>query len=152
MSLNNALTIKHARILTEVSEINDDSLQGIVDRIHESSDQCKTCEAPRLPLDVFLKLNWLPDPTPRADDESKFMSFDEVYGTNTEEMYRPSYIVNLDEPLKQLFTKERAIDVIKCVTCSKPRVIYGEKKVWKEHVARVMRMKEVTLLHEMLLT
>ena len=56
-------------------------------------------------------------PPPRADDDSKFKSFDEVCGTNTEEVYRPSYIENLDEPLKQLFTKERVIDVIKCLTC-----------------------------------
>ena len=100
-------------------------------------------QGPTNPLDVFLGLNWLPDPTPRVGNDQKFMSFEEVYGTDTKEEYRPSYVENLDEPLKHLFTKERALDLVKCVTCLKPRVIYGEKKVWKEHVGPILRMKEV---------
>ena len=44
---------------------------------------CTICKAPRLPAEVFEKLNHLPDPVP-GDGES-FKSFDEVYGLDTSE-------------------------------------------------------------------
>ena len=144
IALIDAITIKHARALSEVaSDPSDQVLQELVDGIQVSIDVCKTCKPPQLPLGIFLGLHWLPDPMPKEGNDEKFKSFDEVYRTETKEEYRPSYVENLDEPLKHLFTKERALELIKCTTCLKPRVIYGEKKVWKAHVGPIMRMKEV---------
>ena len=139
-----AMTIKHARKIFEVAkDPSDQALQDLVDEMQVIGDVCNICQPPQLPLDIFLGLDWLPDPMPRDENDEKFKSFEEVYRTETKEEYRPSHVENLDEPLKHLFTKDRAIELIECATCLKPRVIYGEKKVWKANVGPIMRMKEV---------
>ena len=96
----------------------------------EHPPPCSWCTPPRLPLLEFLNLCWVPDPMPKADEPEKFQHFENLYGTDTYKLFRPSYMDNLDEDSKALFVKERAQAQMQCVSCSKPRVVYAEKKVW----------------------
>ena len=52
------------------------------------SSSCSICKPPRLPLDVFSKVHFIPDPVPDADGHYK--EFKNVYGTATTEKHRPS--------------------------------------------------------------
>ena len=47
-------------------------------------------------------------PTPRGDDNSKFLHFEDVYGKETEEIFRPTYVENLDKDNKSLLVKKKS--------------------------------------------
>ena len=49
---------------------------------------CEICKPPRLPVDVFQVIKFLPDPVP--DSDGHYKPFDTVYGTNTSEEHCPS--------------------------------------------------------------
>lgn len=49
---------------------------------------CGLCKPPRLPLDVFSKICFIPDPIPGVDGH--YLPFEKVYGTETTEKHRPS--------------------------------------------------------------
>ena len=91
----------------------------------------KNCTSPRLPLSTFMNLHFIPDPTPKDGDNSKFQQFDEIYGTHTDEIYHPSYVNNVDEPIKGLLVKEKVRSLINCVNCLKPCVVYSDAKRYK---------------------
>ena len=46
---------------------------------------------------------------PKEGDDSKFKQFHDIYGTETNDAYRPSYTVNLDEINKM----EKVILIVK---------------------------------------
>ena len=97
----------------------------------QEAGPCDTCCPPRLPVVEFMKLHWVPDPTPRGDDNSKFLHFEDLYGKETEEIFRPT-MSNISRRInKSLLAREKARGVISCKDCLKPRVIYGDKKLWK---------------------
>ena len=49
---------------------------------------CSVCKPVRMPLDIFSNIHHLPDPTPSEDGH--YAPFSEVYGSSTNEQYRPS--------------------------------------------------------------
>lgn len=69
--------------------------------------------------------------------------FKELYGQETEEVFRPSFILDLDEPVKDILKKESIQDILVCTACSKPRVVYAEKKVFKKEERIVLIEIEV---------
>ena len=82
---------------------------------------------------------------PKADDKAKFQQFAELYGSSskTNKIHRPSYVENLDESQKTLLVKEKVRAKIICICYSKPRVIYGDKKNWKEEEKEVLAHMEI---------
>jgi len=52
------------------------------------SPDCPICKLPRLPAEIFSKLSHIPDPVPGTDGH--YLSFTEVFGTDTDEKHRPS--------------------------------------------------------------
>ena len=52
------------------------------------SPACTVCKPPCLPEEVFSKLHHLPDPV--VGDDHHYLSFEQVFGTNTTENDRPS--------------------------------------------------------------
>ena len=93
-----------------------------------------SCEAPRLPPDVFTTLHHLPDPEPSEINEGHYKTFDEIYRTETSEKYLPSKnITSKKSPgipfnaLKQHANNTQI--VIKCYYCNKPRLIFSKSKV-----------------------
>ena len=59
-------------------------------------NDCKICKKPRLPVNVFEEVMFLPDPIPQ--DDGHYKSFEDVYGTKTTEEHRPSH---QKKPVKQ---------------------------------------------------
>ena len=57
-------------------DITDQNLNALAEKLPEA-EPCDTCSLPRLPLIVFMKLHWVPDPPPRGDDNSKFLHFED---------------------------------------------------------------------------
>ncbi|CAB4446524.1 unnamed protein product [Rhizophagus irregularis] len=53
---------------------------------------CSYCKPIRLPPHEFNNLNFLPDPIPSRDNTNHYMPFERVYGTETTEEYRPTYM------------------------------------------------------------
>ena len=96
---------------------------------------CTFCKAPRLPNEVFEQLHHLPDPMP--GDGEHFKSFDELYGTDTSEKFRPSLKDHTSgtgipfSPSSQ-FAKNVGM-VILCAQCEKPRVLYSKSVVRGVH-------------------
>ena len=74
---------------------------------------------------------------PREDDKDKFQHFDDLYGKETMEVFRPSYVENLYETNKALLIREKAQDSTECVACLKPRVVFANKKEWKTHLNQI---------------
>lgn len=98
--------------------------------------ECQICLPPRLPPDVFSQLHAFPDPVPGEDGHYK--GFEEVYGTDTTEEYRPS----LQQKVPGLAANSHGIPfapsaqtartvgkTVKCIACDKPRVIYSTHKL-----------------------
>ena len=110
--------------------IEDAAIAKLADVTKEHPPPCSWYTPPRLPLLEFLNLCCIPDPMPKADEPKTFQHFEDLYVTDTYELFRPSYVNNLDEDSKALLMKERAHAQMQCLSCSKPRVVYAEKKVW----------------------
>ena len=121
-----------------------EDIKNIIDAFDNSS-VCKTCKPPRLNLEEFMKLHWVPDPMPRADDKSKYLHFEDLYGKDTNDNHRPSRSEDLDADIKHMLTKEKARGHITCVDCFKPRVVYGDSKSWKDNKDVIDRHFEVII-------
>ena len=80
---------------------------------------------------------------PREDNKDKFQHFADLYGKETEETFRPSFEINLDEPNKALLTSQNTQQVIQCIACTKPRLVYAQRKSWKSHQNLIERHLEV---------
>ena len=79
-----------------------------------------------------MNLHFVLEPMPKDGDDSKFKQFHEIYSTETNDAYRPSYTVNLDEINKSLLVKEKAHFLVTCVSCLKPQVTYADAKTFKQ--------------------
>ena len=97
-------------------------------------EDCTTCKPVRLPPDVFQQLFHLPDPTPSIENEGHYKCFNDCYGMDTSEEYRPSFNVNANKghqipfnPVKQHVLNTRL--TLECSECSKPRLIYSKNKL-----------------------
>ena len=70
--LYDAETVQNLKdILLAVPSLSEEVNNQLRSKL-EASACCKFCRAPRLPLSVFLSLNWLPDPMQKTDDPAKF--------------------------------------------------------------------------------
>ena len=77
-------------------------------------------------------MHWIPDPTPMQEDQTKFQKFEQLYGQQTEEVFRPTHKDDLDEQTKPLLVKEKVQGSIKCSRCEKPRLVFADKKIWRK--------------------
>ena len=129
-------------ILLAVPSLSEEDNNQLRSKLEAST--CKFCTAPRLPLSVFLSLKWLPDPMQKTDDPAKFQNFSALYQSETEtnEIHRPSFVEDLDEENKALLCKEKVRAKIICISCFKPRVVYGDKKQWKKDEVEVISQIE----------
>ena len=94
------------------------------------------CQEPRLPLDDFGKLNWLPDPTPDPDSPGHYQQFDSLYGKDTTGDHRPSNKTKPGDSSTQqadqqgcsnsFFTAQRVRKAVHCSECGKPRCVYAK--------------------------
>ncbi|XP_070538845.1 uncharacterized protein [Ptychodera flava] len=87
---------------------------------------CKLCKPPRLPQDVFQGIHKLPDPVP-TEDGDHFKSFEELYGTETTEKFRPSLVSKQTALAQRDFgfrlSGETVRRTILCTECSKARCV-----------------------------
>jgi len=90
----------------------------------------------RISKETFSKLHYLPDPVPREDDHYK--SFDELFGTDTTEVHRPSLSSLRTSkrektlPFVASLQHVRNMDlVIQCDDCGLWRLLYSQKKLSK---------------------
>ena len=93
--------------------------------------ECKFgCKPLMMPENDFDQLHFIPDPVKAADGEWK--PFHEVHGTETTEDDMPSKTAEgnpaLDKEHSGLLTVGKARGYAKCSRCSKPRVIYSQRK------------------------
>ncbi|CAB4376372.1 unnamed protein product [Rhizophagus irregularis] len=93
---------------------------------------CLYCKPIRLPLSEFNTLSFLPDPIPSQDH---YATFQDVYGTETTEKYRPTYMKSQAsaEPIpKSILVVSKIRGYINCEDCGKRRCVYSEKSLTHE--------------------
>ena len=94
-------------------------------------EDCHVCSSPRLTPEIFQTLNHLPDPVPRGDH---YEAFETLYGTETEEIHRPSFnpqkVKGHNVPFSPSIHRAKMANiVIQCEECCKWRVLHAEKKL-----------------------
>ena len=93
------------------------------------------CLPKRLPLDIFERLNHLPDPTPDPNNEGHYAKFNDVYGTEIMNEYMPSLHITASKshgipfnPFVQ-YAKNTGLTV-KCMECKRtPTGIFTQKSI-----------------------
>ncbi|CAB4381993.1 unnamed protein product [Rhizophagus irregularis] len=96
---------------------------------------CLYCKPIRLPLSEFNTLSFLPDPIPSQDNTDHYATFQDVYGTETTEKYRPTYMKSQAsaEPIpKSILVVSKIRGYINCEDCGKRRCVYSEKSLTHE--------------------
>ena len=82
---------------------------------------CHICKPSRIPVDVFLGLHFLPDPIPKDDH---YLPFEEMYGKETSEKFRPSLNPEKENDQGIPFssptqTAKNVTQVVECEGCGK---------------------------------
>jgi hypothetical protein len=104
---------------------------------------CNICKPVRCDSETWLKVHNFPDPVPTTDGK-KYKSFEELYGQETTEEYRPS----LNETKKsknEMGFKSSAQNcknvgtLVQCGECDKWRVIYSKSKLSSEDEEELTR-------------
>ncbi|CAG8854240.1 37007_t:CDS:1, partial [Gigaspora margarita] len=103
-------------------------------------DNCSICRPPRCLREIFDQLFPLPDPVPGNDLHYK--SFEELYGSETTEKYRPSSHGTKSNSVKHKHQQKhtmpfcpsalRAKNVgitVTCVECDKSRLLFSARKL-----------------------
>ncbi|POG56627.1 hypothetical protein GLOIN_2v1489326 [Rhizophagus irregularis DAOM 181602=DAOM 197198] len=83
----------------------------------------------------FNNLNFLSDPIPSRDNTNHYMPFKCVYGTETTEEYRPTYMqtqANAEPISKSILIGGKIRDYINCEDCRKRRYVYSDKSLNNE--------------------
>ncbi|PKC10764.1 hypothetical protein RhiirA5_413972 [Rhizophagus irregularis] len=96
---------------------------------------CSYCKPIRLPSSVFNNLNFLPDPIPSRDNTDHYMPFQNVYGTETTEEYRPTYMqsqANVEPIPKSILIGGKIRGYIDCEDCRKRRCVYSDRSMSRE--------------------
>uniref|UniRef100_U9UYI2 Uncharacterized protein n=1 Tax=Rhizophagus irregularis (strain DAOM 181602 / DAOM 197198 / MUCL 43194) TaxID=747089 RepID=U9UYI2_RHIID len=96
---------------------------------------CSYCKPIRLPSSEFNNLNFLPDPIPSRDNTDHYMPFERVYGTETTEEYRPTYMqtqANAEPISKSILIGGKIRFYINCEDCRKRRCVYSDKSLNNE--------------------
>ena len=104
---------------------------------------CEVCQPVRLPSQVFKSLHFLPDPVPSDDEHYKL--FDEVYGSETTEMHRPSLVQKSKRRKTLPFTAsiqhvKNVNLIVQCEQCGMWRLIYSPYKL-KAEDKRILESK-----------
>lgn len=102
---------------------------------------CDVCKKPRLPSEVFSKLSHLSDPIP---DGEHYKPFSSVCGTTTNENRMPSLKEKLSKGHGLAFdpsaqTAKNMKILIKCIPCSKMRLVHAKKSLPAETRSEVER-------------
>ena len=99
------------------------------------------CLPPRLPADVFKKLNHLPDPMPGS--EGHYKHFSEVFGTVTSEEHRPSSTRKSKKqkslPFYPSVQHVNTEMMLLCDECEMWRLIYAKRKLKKNEKEELER-------------
>ncbi|POG58110.1 hypothetical protein GLOIN_2v1848933 [Rhizophagus irregularis DAOM 181602=DAOM 197198] len=96
---------------------------------------CSYCKPIHLPSSVFNNLNFLPDPIPSRDNTDHYMPFQNVYGTETTEEYRPTYMqsqANAEPIPKSILIGGKIRGYIDCEDCRKRRCVYSDRSMSRE--------------------
>lgn len=129
---------KHTKVLEFISHCCQ-SNHYTFDVLKCGKADCKLCLPVRLPLTVFNKLCHIPQPTPGEDGHYK--PFNEVFGSETTEKYRPSY---KGPSLKAKRTRRKlpyyggvqhvrnSQLMVQCSECNMWRLIFSKYKLTKE--------------------
>ena len=110
--------------------------------------ECQFCKPPRLPPDVFEKLNVFPDPIKKADSDS-YEDFCDIFGKTTSEKDRPSLSQSRKKKSKEnkptkpfRMTCETVYGVLICGDCLKPRCLYSKRKLIRSEQIELTHCKE----------
>ncbi|XP_061174856.1 uncharacterized protein LOC133183999 [Saccostrea echinata] len=115
------------------------------------ADNCGYCvlNPPRLPDDVFRGLHFVPDPT--QDENGQYKDFQDLYGTETNDMNRPSMTgkhgesSERDKKFKAVLVGTKVRGFVLCTECGKRRVIYASRKLNRTEERAVERVQEELL-------
>jgi hypothetical protein len=104
----------------------------------------------RMPADEFARVHVLPDPQPRTrqGEDLHYKTFEELYGTETTEKYRPSLLADESDPffVESGFFKtgNNARFSVCCLGCGKPRIVFAPSRVKREDKETVVDFAERT--------
>ncbi|CAG8531714.1 5960_t:CDS:2 [Cetraspora pellucida] len=100
-------------------------------------DNCTICRPPRCSREIFDQLHLLLDSMPRNDLHYK--SFEELYGSETTEQYRPSRHESKSNVKKykkhtmpfcpSAFHAKNVEITVTCINCDKPRLLFSSRKL-----------------------
>ncbi|RGB33127.1 hypothetical protein C1646_762065 [Rhizophagus diaphanus] len=91
---------------------------------------CPYCKPIRLPLQEFHDLSFLPDLIPLQENTDHYVTFQSVYGTETTEEYRLTYMqsqTNAEPIPKSILVVGKICGYIDCEDCKKRRYVYNDK-------------------------
>ncbi|CAB4434284.1 unnamed protein product [Rhizophagus irregularis] len=86
---------------------------------------CPYCKPIRLPSQEFHDLSFLPDPIPSQENTDHYAAFQSIYGTETTEEYRPTYMqsqANAEPIPKSILVVGKIRGYIDCEDCKKRRL------------------------------
>ena len=111
-----------------------------------SVDNCFHCQGNPPQTPDFDQIHFLPDPEP-TPDKLHYKPFEQVYGKETTDKYRPSLQLDsvekeADKDHRALLVAARVRDVIPCCECSKPRCIFAATKPSFGEQTEVQRVKD----------
>ncbi|XP_056013095.1 uncharacterized protein LOC125679479 [Ostrea edulis] len=115
------------------------------------TDNCGYCvlNPPRLPDEVFQGLHFMPDPT--KDENGQYKGFKDLYGTETNDMDRPSLkgksgeSSERDKKFKAVLVGTKVRGFVICTECGKRRGIYASRKLNRMEERAVERVQEELL-------
>ena len=100
--------------------------------------ECTICKPVKMDPDIFSTIHYLPYPIPGEDDHYK--GFEEVYGKNPSEKYRPSMQQRKRRSLTFSPSQQHVKNVgllVQCEECDKWRLIFSKHKLKPEELSRL---------------
>ena len=109
---------------------------------------CRTCsiQPPRLPMETFSKLHFVPAPT-LDSSKQHYNKFEDLYGSKPTEKDKPSLTFSLevieeDKRNKTTLVSQRVRDVVKCSVCHRPRCVYANTKLNTHLMSALIEIKD----------
>lgn len=117
------------------------------------ADVCEfgVCRPPRLPLEEFQQLTWLPDPMPDAERPGHYKTYSELKGKATSGEHRPSLQTKATHDAAVLeqqgcpnsfLTAQRVRGTVECKECQKPRCFYSRTMLSDGERAELQHVRE----------
>ncbi|KAK3092298.1 hypothetical protein FSP39_000976 [Pinctada imbricata] len=136
-----------AKVIKDIKELQD--FIKIHGRSTQYSFQLKKCtddsncsycqiNPVRMDKETFQSLSFLPCPVPDKDQQNHYQTFDQVYGNEVDDSHRPSRnssgcfpdeLEEQDRQHRDIFKTQKARDVVKCMDCLKPRLVFCNSKL-----------------------